>query len=186
MEALTFGQIIAARRRELKKTQEDVSKAIGTSISAVGLWECGYNFPSSENFQHLAGALNWSVRELVSRTGIDVSELRGSPDKVTPSITLTPVEKIKVQTGNLKAYTLSGEPTFNNAPVGGSNKSWSAVVVTDEDADTVSLEWMEALIETHDGFATINLNRALQYLREHHPSWIISTEGSTLINPELR
>src|SRR5208282_1641640 len=60
----SFGEVIRERRRQLDMTQEEVAKAIRTSIPFVGHLEAGKRRPSELTVSRLADALGLDRGEL--------------------------------------------------------------------------------------------------------------------------
>lgn len=68
---ISFGKKIAVLRKELKLTQTELAKKIGTSVSVISRYERDEMTPSIETAKKLAGFLNTSVGYLLGETEND-------------------------------------------------------------------------------------------------------------------
>ena len=62
---MSLGQSIAARRKELKLSQEYIAEQLGVSRQAVSKWETGQSEPTAKNLVELARLFGMTVSELV-------------------------------------------------------------------------------------------------------------------------
>ena len=62
---MSLGQSIAARRKELKLSQEYIAEQLGVSRQAVSKWENGQSEPTAKNLVELARLFGMTVSELV-------------------------------------------------------------------------------------------------------------------------
>jgi transcriptional regulator with XRE-family HTH domain len=65
---MTFGEKISILRKQLKLSQDDLAKKIGTSAPIVGRYERGEIKPSIEVASKIADALNVSMDYLLGKT----------------------------------------------------------------------------------------------------------------------
>ena len=63
-ERTSLGRFIAERRKLMKLTQEDLSKRIGVSKSAIAKWETDGGLPDRDNLWKLSEVINVSVDDL--------------------------------------------------------------------------------------------------------------------------
>lgn len=86
---------IAARRRELGKTQEDLAFETGLSQSLISQIERGVHHPlrlTAENFHALLKALQWGLHSFSEATGIEVPVERFAYADIAPaSIRFVPI-----------------------------------------------------------------------------------------------
>lgn len=75
MDASKTGELIAARRRELGWSQEELAERIHVTDKAVSKWENGRGMPGIESLEPLAEALGLSVSELLSGRRLTAEEL---------------------------------------------------------------------------------------------------------------
>ena len=74
-----FGQFVAARRKSMRLTQEELAGKIGVSKSAIAKWETDGGLPDRDNLKKLAEAINLSVDELhkvIGHPGDDSTDLK--------------------------------------------------------------------------------------------------------------
>ncbi len=76
----SLGRFIARRRKLMKLTQEDLSKRIGVSKSAIAKWETDGGLPDRDNLWKLSEVINVSVDDL--HRIIDISEANDADLKV--------------------------------------------------------------------------------------------------------
>lgn len=62
---MSIGQNIAARRKQLKLSQEYIANQLGVSRQSVSKWETGQTEPTTKNLVELAHLFDISVSELV-------------------------------------------------------------------------------------------------------------------------
>jgi len=60
----SFGHFIAARRKYMRLTQEELAGRIGVSKSAIAKWEVNGGLPDRDNLKRLAEVINVSVDDL--------------------------------------------------------------------------------------------------------------------------
>lgn len=76
---LNIGEVILAKRKEKRWTQEQLANAVGVSTPAVSKWETGATYPDITLLSPIARALNTTVDELLSYQNelsqTDVTEL---------------------------------------------------------------------------------------------------------------
>lgn len=65
---MTFGERIAARRKALNLTQEDVAKKLGCTSAAISQWECNGAQPHIATLIALARALKTSASDLLGES----------------------------------------------------------------------------------------------------------------------
>lgn len=75
MDAGKTGELIAARRRELGWSQEELAERLHVTDKAVSKWENGRGMPGIESLEPLAEALGLSVSELLSGRRLTEEEL---------------------------------------------------------------------------------------------------------------
>lgn len=75
MDASRTGELIAARRRELGLSQEELAERLHVTDKAVSKWENGRGMPGIESLEPLAEALDLSVSELLSGRRLTAEEL---------------------------------------------------------------------------------------------------------------
>ena len=82
----SLGYFISERRKYMGLTQEELSKKIGVSKSAIAKWETDGGLPDRDNLKKLSEVINVSVDELhriISRTGSDDDmKLNITPDVI--------------------------------------------------------------------------------------------------------
>ena len=61
---MTLGGFIAARRKVMRLTQEELSRKIGVSKSAVAKWETDGGIPDRDNLKKLSEVINVPVEHL--------------------------------------------------------------------------------------------------------------------------
>ncbi|MBE5968853.1 MAG: helix-turn-helix transcriptional regulator [Lachnospiraceae bacterium] len=61
---MTLGKYIAAQRKKLRMTQEQLAVKLKVSKSAVAKWETDRGVPDRDNMSLIAGALNTSLESL--------------------------------------------------------------------------------------------------------------------------
>lgn len=74
MTKITLGENIAAYRRKLGITQEELGKCVGVTTQAVSRWECG-GTPDVELLPAIADRLHVSVDALFGRDGAEALDL---------------------------------------------------------------------------------------------------------------
>lgn len=67
---VTFGQFVAARRREKGFSQFQLGKLIGVTDKAVSKWENDESYPRIEHCIRLATYLEVSLDDLLTKKGI--------------------------------------------------------------------------------------------------------------------
>src|SRR5579871_352126 len=83
-------------------TQQGLAELTGFSLSAIGNWESGQNFPSPSKLGHLAGKLGVSIDYLMGHDdGVGAAESEGSAGKNTAR--QVPIVS-SAQAGKLVAY----------------------------------------------------------------------------------
>ena len=75
MDANKTGELIAARRRELGWSQEELAARLHVTDKAVSKWETGRGMPGIESLEPLAEALDLSVSEILSGRRLTAEEL---------------------------------------------------------------------------------------------------------------
>lgn len=75
MDAKNTGELIAARRRELGLSQEELAERLHVTDKAVSKWETGRGMPGIESLEPLAEALGLSVSEILSGRRLTAEEL---------------------------------------------------------------------------------------------------------------
>lgn len=210
MEASTFGQLIAIRRSGLNRTQEEIGKRVGVAAGTVSQWETGRMYPSRPNVAPLAAALDWTIQDLISATGLDINRLASAwnaGDAVRRQRAASaPAGGIYVSVAPQQAQAMAaiadaltakiskiaifelGHPTYLGKTPPGVDATFKAFVLTDDDEtteDDIALEWAVALTATHEGFARVNEYDALVYLREQKREWTVIEGALTVVNPEL-
>jgi len=75
---MSLGSNIAAKRKELKLSQEYIAEQLGVSRQAVSKWETGQTEPTAKNLVELARLFHVTVSDLVE------------PEKIAPSATTPP------------------------------------------------------------------------------------------------
>ena len=75
MDAKNTGELIAARRRELGWSQEELAARLHVTDKAVSKWETGRGMPGIESLEPLAEALDLSVSEILSGRRLTEEEL---------------------------------------------------------------------------------------------------------------
>ena len=75
MDAKNTGELIAARRRELGWSQEELAARLHVTDKAVSKWETGRGMPGIESLEPLAEALGLSVSEIFSGRRLTEEEL---------------------------------------------------------------------------------------------------------------
>jgi len=93
---MSLGQRIAARRKELKISQEYVAGQLGVSRQAVSKWETGLSEPTAKNLVELAGLFQMTVSELVE------------PEKLSQSISEKPKRNWKLGFERFAVIAYSG------------------------------------------------------------------------------
>ena len=66
MDMIKNGRLIAARRKELGMTQEELGRLLDVTAKAVSKWERGLSYPDVTLISRLAAALHLSVIEMLS------------------------------------------------------------------------------------------------------------------------
>ena len=67
---MTFGERITLHRKQLKMSQDDLAKKIGTSAPIIGRYERGEITPSIEVAAKIADVLNVTVDYLLTGSGL--------------------------------------------------------------------------------------------------------------------
>ena len=83
---MTLGGFIAARRKVMRLTQEELSRKIGVSKSAVAKWETDGGIPDRDNLKKLSEVINVPVEHLYrfnEREGILDVDLNAN---ITPDV----------------------------------------------------------------------------------------------------
>lgn len=75
MNAKDTGELIAARRKELGLSQEELAERLHVTDKAVSKWETGRGMPGIESLEPLAEALGLSVSEILSGRQLTAEEL---------------------------------------------------------------------------------------------------------------
>ena len=75
MDMTKMGMLIAARRRALNRTQDDLGHQLGVTAKAVSKWERGLSYPDIALISRIAAELRVSVVELLSG---EMKEVSGS------------------------------------------------------------------------------------------------------------
>ena len=75
MDAGKTGELIAARRKELGLSQEELARRIHVTDKAVSKWETGRGMPGIQSLEPLAEVLELSVSELLSGQRLTAEEL---------------------------------------------------------------------------------------------------------------
>ena len=75
MDAKNTGELIAARRRELGLSQEELAARLHVTDKAVSKWETGRGMPGIDSLEPLAEALGISVSEILSGRRLTAEEL---------------------------------------------------------------------------------------------------------------
>lgn len=75
MDAGKTGELIAARRKELELSQEELARRIHVTDKAVSKWETGRGMPGIQSLEPLAEVLELSVSELLSGQRLTAEEL---------------------------------------------------------------------------------------------------------------
>lgn len=75
MDAKNTGELIAARRRELGLSQEELAARLHVTDKAVSKWETGWGMPGIDSLEPLAEALGLSVSEILSGRRLTAEEL---------------------------------------------------------------------------------------------------------------
>lgn len=94
---MSIGQNIAAKRKELKLSQEYIANQLGVSRQAVSKWETGQTEPTAKNLVELAHLFDMTVSELVE------------PEKMPCTETTVPKKnwKLGLQRFAIVAYSAS-------------------------------------------------------------------------------
>lgn len=103
----TLGERIAARRKELNLTQEDIAEGLGISPQAVSKWENDVSCPDIKLLPILADMLETTVDALLS-------------DKPQPTVRLLPPEQRKDPQDMLlmlRVHSAQGDTVRLNIPV---------------------------------------------------------------------
>ena len=85
----SFGYFISERRKFMGLTQEELSKEIGVSKSAIAKWETDGGLPDRDNLKKLSEVINVSVDELhriISRADTSDADLKLN---ITPDVIAT-------------------------------------------------------------------------------------------------
>jgi len=61
---MSFGKIIAQKRKNMLLTQEELAKLMNVSKSAIGKWETDGGIPDRDNLYKLAEILHMSIDDL--------------------------------------------------------------------------------------------------------------------------
>ena len=75
MDANKTGELIAARRRELGLSQEELAARLHVTDKAVSKWETGRGMPGIESLEPLSEALGLSVSEILGGRRLTAEEL---------------------------------------------------------------------------------------------------------------
>ncbi len=62
--SISFGKFIAAKRKSMRLTQEELAEEVGVSKSAIAKWETGGGLPDRDNLKRLSVKLNTSLGEM--------------------------------------------------------------------------------------------------------------------------
>lgn len=68
-EAATFGDRLAAARRQVGLSQEDMARKLGIKLKTLRAWEDDFSEPRANKLQMVAGVLNVSIVWLLTGTG---------------------------------------------------------------------------------------------------------------------
>lgn len=68
-DAATFGDRLAAARRQLGLSQEDMARKLGIKLKTLRAWEDDFAEPRANKLQMVAGILNVSMIWLLTGTG---------------------------------------------------------------------------------------------------------------------
>lgn len=68
-EAATFGDRLAAARRQLGLSQEDMARKLGVKLKTQRAWEDDFAEPRANKLQMMAGVLNVSIMWLLTGNG---------------------------------------------------------------------------------------------------------------------
>lgn len=82
----SFGHFIAARRKHLRMTQEELAGKTGVSKSAVAKWEADGGLPDRDNLKKLSEVINVSVDDLhrvIDRADSEDIDLKAN---ITPDV----------------------------------------------------------------------------------------------------
>ncbi len=85
-EKTSFGHFIAARRKHLRLTQEELAARIGVSKSAIAKWEVDGGLPDRDNLKKLSEVINVSVDDLhrvIDRADSEDIDLKAN---ITPDV----------------------------------------------------------------------------------------------------
>ena len=100
MDAKKTGELIAARRRELGLSQEELAARLHVTDKAVSKWETGRGMPGIESLEPLAEALGLSVSEILGGRRLTAEEL---PKAAGGQIVETMQERLRLLRGVLAA-----------------------------------------------------------------------------------
>ena len=100
MDAKKTGELIAARRRELGLSQEELAARLHVTDKAVSKWETGRGMPGIEALEPLAEALGLSVSEILGGRRLTAEEL---PKAAGGQIVETMQERLRLLRGVLAA-----------------------------------------------------------------------------------
>lgn len=100
MDAKKTGELIAARRRELGLSQEELAARLHVTDKAVSKWENGRGMPGIESLEPLAEALGLSVSEILGGRRLTAEEL---PKAAGGQIVETMQERLRLLRGVLAA-----------------------------------------------------------------------------------
>ena len=83
MDAGKTGELIAARRKELGLSQEELARRIHVTDKAVSKWETGRGMPGIQSLEPLAEVLELSVSELLSGQRLTAEELPQAAERTS-------------------------------------------------------------------------------------------------------
>ena len=82
----SLGYFIAARRKQMGLTQEELAHRIGVSKSAIAKWETNGGLPDRDNLKRLSEVMKVSVDELHRVISQDASEEADPKLNITPDV----------------------------------------------------------------------------------------------------
>ena len=85
-ELISLGQFIAARRKRMHLSQEQLAEKMNVSKSAIGKWETDGGLPGRDNFYKLAETLRVSVEALYRLVDSEGENLKQKELNITADI----------------------------------------------------------------------------------------------------
>lgn len=180
-----FGNALYSRRTFLGRSQYEIGKATGVTGATISRWELGRARPYGNHIAPLARALEWTTRELLSETDLDIkigaAESTAHVVEEAATLEVSPVPAARY------GWMLGNPHTESVTKIRGTDPNFKVTVYTPgvTDRDVVELAWMEALIHSAPNMFAVDMPAALVKLLEANPDWEVVDGWLTPIEPEL-